>query len=55
MNAKVKRNVNYDLIRTIAILLVVFCHSIENIYFKFDYFITNKLLFFKILTIYNLK
>ena len=51
MNAKVKRNVNYDLIRTIAILLVVFCHSIENIYFKFDYFsLSTKSQLFKIIS-----
>ena len=32
------RNKNYDMIRTIAIMLVVFCHCIEKIYLKFNYF-----------------
>lgn len=49
---KVKsRNKNYDMIRTIAIMLVVLCHCIEKIYFEFDYFkISGTSRFFRIIT-----
>ena len=28
-----KRNYNYDLVRFIAVLLIVLCHALETVYF----------------------
>ena len=45
------RNKNYDMIRTIAIMLVVFCHCVEKIFIEFDYFNINSMSrIFKIVT-----
>lgn len=51
MNIKENRNKNYDLIRTFAIILVVFCHSIEKIYNNYNYFeLSNVSRFFRIIS-----
>lgn len=45
------RNKNYDMIRTIAIMLVVFCHCVEKIFIEFNYFkISGESRIFKIVT-----